>query len=358
MNNLSTGKFYNIRNYGTANMLNIYAGRTANGTNVCIWESDNSTEQKWRLEGCSDQGKQYLYSMVEPKKVLDFYSAQDNYGNADIWDGNDPKNQQLLIDEIVFGLYKIALSQNPDLILTAKGTENNSNVCWEKDQNISTQIWEFIEVNPKIKEGLDTAISCDDTTIEAIYHSPNQYDFIVRYYCAKQTSSKILTRDEAVRLSHFFNIVCVYQDANNQPNHFSYIIGHDDAKNALNYATSIIHQPENSAIYFAVDFNPDISIINQNIIPYFQGIQAVFNTMNAPYKIGVYGSGLVCKTIKEAGYADYTWLAQSTAYYGTADYNDPEKYSIRQGCHVMFNDNIFDSNASGFLPDFGQWRFK
>lgn len=358
MNNVATGKFYNIRNLGTSCMLNIYAGRTANGTNVCIWEADNSTEQKWRLDGCNDQGHQYLYSMVDPTKVLDFYTAQDNYANADIWEGNDPKNQQLLIQEISPNQYKIALASRPNFVLTAKGKTNNSNVCWETDQSEPKQTWGFVEVGPEIQEGLDTAAACSKATIEAIYRSPNQYDFVVRYYCANQSSAKILTRSEAENLSNFLNIVCVYQDANNQPAHFSYAIGHDDAKNALNYANDVIKQPENSAIYFAVDFNPDAGIINQNVIPYFQGVQAVFNTMNAPYKVGVYGSGLVCKTVKDAGYASYTWLAQSTSYYGTADYNDPEKYSIRQGCHVVVNDILFDSNASGIAPDFGQWRFK
>lgn len=154
------------------------------------------------------------------------------------------------------------------------------------------------------------------------------------------------------------DLVCIYQDANDREEYFSNTIGYDDAKNAVDYAMNIIKQPTKSAIYFAVDFNPSMDTIKSNIIPYFKGIKSVFEMMNVAYQIGVYGSGLVCSVIKEMGLADYTWLAQSTGYLGTAAYNDPTKYNIRQGCRVKLDNILFDSNASSIAKDFGQWNYK
>ena len=231
-------------------------------------------------------------------------------------------------------VWKIRQTSKRNFVLNATSEENNSNVCWKEDKNSPEQLWRFEKIDDRIRDGLDTAAQCNSKTITEIFNSPNNYKFVCRYYCANQSPSKILTREEAEEFSKYIDLVSVYQDANNRPEYFSYEIGYSDANNAVNYAINTIDQPKNSAIYFAVDFNSNMDVINTNIIPYCQGIKAAFESMQDPYWIGVYGSGLVCDVIKNMGLAEYTWLAKSSGYLGTSEYNDPEKYSIRQGCLV------------------------
>ena len=357
MSTLTSGAFYNIRNVKSLKMLNIYAGNADNGTNVCLWEEDNSIEQKWRLEGICAEGRALLHTMVNANMVLDFYTGSSAWANADIWESGDFENQYLTIEEVSENVWKIRQSSRCNVVLTAIEEENNSNVCWQEDRNSMGQLWTFEKIDSRLRDGLDTAAQCNLKTIREISNSPNKYQFACRYYCANQSSSKILTRNEAEEFSKYMDLVSVYQDANDRPEYFTYEIGYSDANNALNYAINTINQPENSAIYFAVDFNPNKDVINNNIIPYFKGIKAAFESKQALYRIGVYGSGLVCDVIKTMGLASYSWLAKSSGYWGTSEYNDPEKYSIRQGCVVKLNDVLFDSNSSGYAEDFWQWHF-
>ena len=357
MSTLRRGAFYNIRNVKSLKMLNIYAGNADNGINVCLWEEDNSIEQKWRLEGSCLEGTVLLHTMVNTNMVLDFYAGNSAWANADIWESGDFENQYLTMEEVSENVWKIRQSSKHNFVLTATGEKNNSNISWQEDRDSTEQLWNFEKIDIRICDGLDTAAQCNLKTIMEISNSPNKYGFVCRYYCANQSSSKILTRREAEEFSKYMDLVSVYQDSNNRPEYFSYEIGYNDANNAVNYATNTIDQPQNSAIYFAIDFNPSMDIINANIIPYFKGIKAAFKAMQAPYWIGVYGSGLVCDVIKNMGLANYTWLAKSSGYLGTSEYNDPEKYSIRQGCLVKLNDVLFDSNSSGYIEDFGQWNF-
>jgi hypothetical protein len=91
-----------------------------------------------------------------------------------------------------------------------------------------------------------------------------------------------------------------------------------------------VGQPPGSAIYFAVDFDArgaDIVPIDQ----YFRGITnglAAAGSGRPDYKVGVYGSGAVCESLKGRGLAQYAWLTNSTAWAGTMNYAD---WNIRQG---------------------------
>src|SRR5579875_2949202 len=92
--------------------------------------------------------------------------------------------------------------------------------------------------------------------------------------------------------------------------------GYNDAITAYGEAKAV-GQPAGSAIYFAVDFNA------QRLAPierYFRGVAAGLAAAGggrAEYKIGVYGSGVVCAAIKQAGLAQYSWLSNATAWSGS-----------------------------------------
>jgi hypothetical protein len=48
------------------------------------------------------------------------------------------------------------------------------------------------------------------------------------------------------------------------------------------------------------------------------------------YRVGVYGSGLCCGTLVESGAAGLSWLSQSTAFAGSRQYAEQQRYDIIQ----------------------------
>lgn len=70
---------------------------------------------------------------------------------------------------------------------------------------------------------------------------------------------------------------------------------------------------EGACIYFAVDTDESPSQEQSLVLPYFHSIKQT-DMGDGEYRIGVYGSGLTCSTVKNAGLCDLTWLAGSTGW--------------------------------------------
>lgn len=151
---------------------------------------------------------------------------------------------------------------------------------------------------------------------------------VIRYYSANRYKWKRMTEYEAQVLSeNGFQIAAVYQNVQTRPEDFSAKKGKAAATDALNYAQTVINQPEGSAIYFAVDFNATEADIQNAIIPYFKGVRSV---IGEEYKIGIYGSGLVINQVHQAGLAVYRWLSASTSFRGTRQAIQNGEYDMRQ----------------------------
>src|SRR5262245_16501386 len=144
---------------------------------------------------------------------------------------------------------------------------------------------------------------------------------IGRYYTKRRTNSKILTADEAQRLSQAgIKIWPVYQNRHREPVDFSSVKGKQEAEDALDYAKNIINQPIGSGIYFSADFDASQATYNSAIRPHFEAIAAAFDAAGNPYRIGVYGSGAICKSLLEAGLVQLAWLSQSRGFRGTPQF--------------------------------------
>jgi hypothetical protein len=98
-----------------------------------------------------------------------------------------------------------------------------------------------------------------------------------------------------------------------------YSLGYGDAAYSLAMAT---HRGQTSgAIYYAVDHDASVSDINNNIIPYFQGIyQAHHENQTTHLKIGAYCSGLVATRLLERWPDILSWITCSTGFAGSADF--------------------------------------
>jgi hypothetical protein len=181
----------------------------------------------------------------------------------------------------------------------------------------------------------------------------NGIHFVARYYRKPDSRWPTLSANEAKLISSMgLNLVTVWESHSRHPSYFTYSRGYYDAASAYGQAKTV-GQPAGSAIYFAVDFDArgaDIIPVDQ----YFRGVAAGFAAASSgkpEYKVGVYGSGAVCDTLKRARLADYTWLSNSTAWAGSSSFT---AWNIRQGrpfAHLGFN---HDSDEA--LDDYGGFR--
>jgi hypothetical protein len=176
------------------------------------------------------------------------------------------------------------------------------------------------------------------------------YDTAIRYY--SRLSWKRLSQQEAITLGRNGIKLCiVYQNRQNQTGDFSFANGEAAAGDANDYAQNVIYQPTGSAIYFAVDFDANETQIRQNVVPYFQAIQ---QGLAGRYRVGVYGSGRVCRILSGESLADLTWLAQARAWGEYQDWLDAGRWHLKQnmpGEVAGLPSDIDETNPA--FPDFG-----
>lgn len=176
-----------------------------------------------------------------------------------------------------------------------------------------------------------------------------------RYYTRNRSNPKILTAEEALGLSAAgIQIWTVYQNRHREPVDFSSAKGKTEALDALDYARNVIHQPPGSAIYFSADFDATDAVYQSSILPHFKAIVATFAAAGNPYRIGVYSSGAVCKSLLDASLVELTWLSQSSGFRGTPQFKASRRWNLLQALPVHgfcnFNDDVDPDEING---DFG-----
>jgi hypothetical protein len=166
-----------------------------------------------------------------------------------------------------------------------------------------------------LANGVDTSADC---TGFAACIAADGARFVCRYY--RPGSTGALTAAEAHALiGAGLAIVAVFEGAGDKIGWFTAQQGAADAQAALGHAASM-GQPPGSAIYFAVDFDASPGEVGSAITSYFAAVSSTFRNVGAPYRIGVYGSGLVCSTIIGANLASLGWLSGSRGWRGYATY--------------------------------------
>ena len=74
-----------------------------------------------------------------------------------------------------------------------------------------------------------------------------------------------------------------------------------------------------------------------------------------PYKIGVYGSGLVCQGLLAAGLCSYTWLTNSTGFQGYKQFYASKRWNLAQHLPKYYGKLQADPNETA--ADFGAFQF-
>jgi peptidoglycan hydrolase-like protein with peptidoglycan-binding domain len=199
--------------------------------------------------------------------------------------------------------------------------------------------------------GMDASMDC---RAFASCIATTDMKFVVRYY--SNSSSKTMTRAEAVALSEAgLQIAAVYEDSNNDIKFFSAELGKKNAAKALLLAAGI-GQPAGSAIYFAVDFDPTAAQVRGAISDYFREVALALAVAPTPYAVGVYGSGLTCRIIRDAGLATFTWLSGSTGFQESTKFR-PQAHLIQVAPdRKICNNNLSIDDDIAQSENFGAFR--
>ena len=157
-------------------------------------------------------------------------------------------------------------------------------------------------------KGCDTAAYLTDSRVDALVGKG--YSFVGRYIDYLKGAHNDLTEKEVGLICNAgLEIVSLYQPKGmNSSTHYSASQGKSDVIEALELAR-YLRQPKNTAIYFCVDFDPLESVVRSNILPYFDAVyQAIIDKEGNPegYRMGVYGSGLVCSSVEKNKSSVYT----------------------------------------------------
>jgi hypothetical protein len=179
-------------------------------------------------------------------------------------------------------------------------------------------------------KGLDTTLEL--TRYAAALREQHGFDFALRYY--SHNAAKNLSLGEARALSAAgMQIGVVWETSGTHPGFFTLAQGVADGSAAFRMAREAIGQPFGSAIYFAVDYDASQADLDGPVSNYFTGVHAGLFAAGAgqpSYQVGVYGSGLCCRTLRERGAAAFSWLSQSTAYAGSDAYARSLQYDLIQ----------------------------
>jgi hypothetical protein len=176
---------------------------------------------------------------------------------------------------------------------------------------------------------------------------------IIRYYDHEDETlpGKTLRRAERdLILRNGFKTAVVFQHHNDQLASFTGLRGSQDAERSFALAKEN-SQPRGSTIYFGVD-GPWREL--SNVVDYFTEVYA--RLARTGYRVGVYGSGLVCNALLTSGLAETCWLAAPTrwpeyhAYYQTRNWGLAQLRPTRCGGREVDFNLVSSADA-----DYGQF---
>jgi hypothetical protein len=170
-------------------------------------------------------------------------------------------------------------------------------------------------------------------------------DFAIRHYTHQ--AGKSLSLAEARALTDAgIQIGAVWETPDAHLSYFSRAQGCADGAAAYLMAQSVITQPSGSAVYFAVNFDPDAAEITGPVTRYFEGVNQAFHAASAAerqYQVGVYGSAACCAAMIAGGLATLSWLADEAADYAgyslkqldgaTLPVDDGQRISVGMACN-------------------------
>lgn len=183
--NVTTNKYYTVKNVGGNRYLNVYANRSANNTNITLWGWDGTSGEDFKFV---KNGSGYLLiPRCATSRAVNIYGNTAKSGsNVCTW-STTKHSTQTWIPEYVASKkgYILRSAYNKNLVLTASGNKNGSNVCVKTYNGSSYQIWTCSALsNPAPKKNTSTAASFnkvnylqwDSRWKSAVYGKTVRYD--------------------------------------------------------------------------------------------------------------------------------------------------------------------------------------
>lgn len=150
--NVTTNKYYTIKNVGGNRYLNVYCNSSRNNTNITLWGWDGTSGEDFKFV---KNGSGYLLiPRCATSRAVNIYgNTAKNGSNVCTW-STTKHSTQTWIPEYVASKkgYILRSAYNKNLVLTAAGNRNGSNVCVKNYNGSSYQIWAcsaLNEVKPK-----------------------------------------------------------------------------------------------------------------------------------------------------------------------------------------------------------------
>jgi Domain of unknown function (DUF1906) len=213
---------------------------------------------------------------------------------------------------------------------------------------------EYCVRDPQIK-AVDLSAPVDQYFLNQM--KANGISTIIRYYDHENETlpGKTLRKGERdLIMMNGLTLAVVFQHHNDQFVSFTPWRGSQDAERSLVLASENSQLP-GSAIYFGVDGPWKRPFELSNIMSYFQEVRG--RLMRAGFRVGVYGSGLVCNMLQRSGLADLCWLAAPISWPEFHDYYPTRQWRLVQQPTTQCGGRMVDFNlANG--PDFGQFGIR
>jgi hypothetical protein len=179
---------------------------------------------------------------------------------------------------------------------------------------------------------------------------------IIRYYDHEDETlpGKTLRQGEReIIITNGLKIGVVFQHKNDKFASFTALRGRQDAERSLILAAENF-QPKGSAIYFGVDGPWNTAYQLANIMAYFQEVNA--RLAGSGYRVGVYGSGLVCNTLLANGLAELCWLAAPTWWPDFSAWYQTKRWKLVQLPTTRCGGRSVDFNlANDTAAEYGQF---
>jgi hypothetical protein len=138
---------------------------------------------------------------------------------------------------------------------------------------------------------------------------------------------------------------------------FDYDSGYADASYSLARANAR-NQSENSAIYYAIDFDVSYGGVQNHIIPYFKGVDKAHSENHKHWRKGAYCSGMCAGELVKAKLIDLAWITCSGGFQGSRAYVNADAEDLWQyRCEIMLHGLDVDYNIyPAHKGDWGQWK--
>lgn len=175
--------------------------------------------------------------------------------------------------------------------------------------------------------GFDTSTRLTSTTAGGAVTAG--YTHVGRYLVG---ANQFITASELSALkSEGLRLFPIMQRFNNTISTMTYDAGVEQAADAIERAR-VLDLPDGATIFYAVDFDPTIDQIVSSVSSFFLGINSVHNSVLCrDYKVGVYGTRNVCRTIIGNNLATSAFVAgMSWGWSGNMGVPMPEEWGYNQ----------------------------